>query len=172
MDQKIKILVVDDERDICILLKESLELEGSFEVVATDNPFEVERLCLSYKPDLIILDVVMPKRSGTEIVLSLKKNEVFGKIPIIIMSGLGEMVYIKKKNKWCWLPNRPVVHERGEICQERTSEKAAQAYGVEDYIEKPFDPDTLIEKIKYLKEQQDKRREKESPGKERAEGEV
>jgi len=46
------------------------------------------------------------------------------------MSGLGEMVYIKDIDKWRWLPNTPIVHERGKVVEERYPWKAAEAYDV------------------------------------------
>ena len=143
-----KILVVDDEESICQLIKDSMEATGEFHVTCTSDPFLVEKLCASEKPDLILMDVVMPRRKGSEIVQALKSNDKFSSIPIIIMSGLGEMVYLKGENQWKWLPNRPIVYERGEI--ETDSHKAASAYGVEEYIEKPFTMDYLIKTVKKI----------------------
>ena len=135
-------LIVDDEEDICMLVKDSLESTGDFEASYTIDPFLVEEQCRKFRPDLIVIDVVMPKRKGSEVVQALKSDSKFSDIPIIIMSGLGEMVYFKGKEKWSWLPNRPVALERGEI--ETDSHKAAEAYGVEEYIEKPFSAEFLI----------------------------
>ncbi|MFH1767661.1 MAG: response regulator [Candidatus Omnitrophota bacterium] len=147
MEGKIKIVVIDDERDICLLIKENLEITGRFAVITTSSPLEAEQLCQQEQPDLILMDVVMPNRKGSDIVESLKKDPGTKRIPIIIMSGLGEMVYFKDKDKWSWLPNMPIVKERGEIIHEFNPNIAAQAYGVRAYIDKPFGAKRLIELI-------------------------
>ena len=147
MDRRIRILVVDDEVDLCLLIKENLELTGEFFVTTVTDPLEVENALKESVPELILMDVVMPKRKGSEIAQALKGNERTQNIPIIIMSGLGEMVYFKSKNKWLWLPNRPVALERGESIHERIPRIAAGEYGVDGYIEKPFATPDLIRLI-------------------------
>ena len=148
MGIKPKILVVDDENDLCTLIKENLEEVAQFEVVTTSDPLIVEDLCEKEMPDLLLIDVVMPSRSGSEVIASLKKDPRTSSLPIVVMSGLGEMVYFKKKDKWRWLPNSEVVRNRGEILEEKDSRKAAEAYGVDDYIEKPFKQDRLLHVLK------------------------
>ena len=118
-----KIVMIDDEVDLCLLIKDNLEETGEFEVITTTNPEETERLCLSQKPDLILLDIVMPKIQGTEIVKALKHRAETRTIPIIVISGLGEIVYFRKKGTWKWLPNRPIVLSRGNIIKEKDSER-------------------------------------------------
>ena len=66
---------------------------------------------------------------------------------MIVESGLGEMVYIKKKNAWQWLPNTPVVKGRGDVFKEKDPEAATEAYGVDNFIPKPFSTEQLIEII-------------------------
>jgi PleD family two-component response regulator len=142
-----KILVVDDEEDLCFYVKRALERTGQYQVHTTSHPEEVFVYCQNEKPNLILLDVVMPNLKGTEIVKVLKDNPETRQILIIVTSGLGEMVYSKNKDEWKWLPNRPIVQDRGEIIKERSSERAAAAYGVDDYIAKPFKPETLVQVV-------------------------
>ncbi len=118
-----KIVIIDDELDLCLLVKENLEETGEFDVFPVDNPVQALETCLKEQPTLILLDIVMPKMKGTEIIKQLKNLPETKKIPIIVISGLGEIVYFKKKNKWQWLPNRPVVQSRGEISRERDPER-------------------------------------------------
>ncbi len=146
--QKKKVLVIDDEEDLCLLIKENLEASGQFEVYTNCDPVKAEELCATVSPDVILLDVVMPNRKGGEVAQAVRGNPATHKIPIVIMSGLGEMVYMKKRDEWKWLPNRPIVQERGDVIKEHNPEKAAEAYGVEDYITKPFVTKTLIEVLK------------------------
>lgn len=142
-----KILVIDDEEDLCLIIKENLENTGAFIVVTATNPSDAEKICESENPNVILLDIVMPERNGTEIIKSLKNNPSFQKIPIVVMSGLGELVYKKNERKWKWLPNRPVVFRRGEVVHERIPRLAADAYGVEGYIAKPFTTTELLSTI-------------------------
>ncbi|MDD5070628.1 MAG: response regulator [Candidatus Omnitrophica bacterium] len=150
MAVKPKILVVDDETDLCALIKENLEEIAQFEIVTTSDPLIVEDLCEKEMPDLLLIDVVMPNRSGSEVIASLRKDPRTSSLPIVVMSGLGEMVYFKKKDKWRWLPNTEVVQNRGDILEEKDCRKAADAYGVDDYIEKPFSTEVLVEVLTYV----------------------
>jgi DNA-binding response OmpR family regulator len=145
MAEKTKILMIDDEQDLCFIVKANLEDTGNFAVVTTSNPLEAEDLIKRERPDLIMLDVVMPKRKGSDIVLSLKKDPDLKKIPIILVSGKGEMIYNKKKDEFKWMPNNPMVKDRGALPEAKGAEALAQAYGVDDYIAKPFTTDLLVE---------------------------
>lgn len=150
MAEKKKVVVIDDEEDLCFLVKENLEATGEFEVIAVTDPLTAETVCKQHKPALVLLDVVMPTRKGSDVAKALKKDPLTKSIPIIIMSGLGEMVYFKDKAKWDWLPNRPIVRQRGEVIDEKVPRRAAEAYGVDAYISKPFATPDLVETINYL----------------------
>lgn len=148
MTDKKKILVIDDEADFCLLVKENLEETQEFEVVTCSHPEETEGLLEQLRPDLILLDNVMPKRKGAEIAQALRQDPKFQRIPIIMVSGRGEMVYIKKKDQFRWMPNTPIIKERGEITNEKSPERLSHAYGVDDYVAKPFRTDVLVEVIR------------------------
>lgn len=150
-----KILMVDDEQDLCYFVKRSLEKTGEFQVTTTTLPEELMPLCEQEKPDLVILDIVMPHIRGEELVAALRKNPSTARVLILVTSGLGEMTFHKKSEGWRWEPNRPIVHERGEVIKERSSERAAQAYGVDDFLAKPFSPATLLTVINDLLAKQD-----------------
>lgn len=147
MEPAMKVVVIDDEADICSLVKEGLEQTGRFVVVTATDPFDGERKCKEEKPNVILLDVVMPKKKGQDVVEFLKKDPETKNIPIVIMSGLGEMVYFKQKNQWRWLPNRLIVQQRGDVAQKILPTRAAEAYGVEGYLGKPFNTTSLIEAL-------------------------
>lgn len=140
-----KILVVDDEEDLCYYVKRILERTGEYTVISTSLPEGAIDLCRSERPDLILVDIVMPHFQGTEIIRQLKLDPELSKILIVVASGQGEMVYYRHNNEWKWQPNRPVVYERGEVVQEHNAQRAAEAYGVDDFLSKPFSPETLIE---------------------------
>ncbi len=82
---KQKILIADDERDILDFLKYNLEKEG-FDVLLARNGKEA--LAQSKKkPDLILLDVMMPELDGKEVVRALKKNEETSSVPVIFLTA-------------------------------------------------------------------------------------
>ena len=147
MADKKKILMIDDEPDLCLLVKGNLEETGEFEVVTTSNSEEAEGLCKRERPDLILLDNVMPTKKGSDIVKILKKDAEAKDIPIVMISGKGEMVYSKKKGQFQWLPNNPAARARGEIIEGKDPEVLAKAYDVDDYISKPFTTELLIQVI-------------------------
>ncbi|MDP2652884.1 MAG: hypothetical protein Q8Q08_02510 [Candidatus Omnitrophota bacterium] len=68
------------------------------------------------------------------------------------MSGLGEMVYLRDKAQWRWLPNTTAIHERGTIPDvlkwKRAPEEIANEFGVHAYIPKPFSRDVLVDAIR------------------------
>ena len=156
MADKIKLLMVDDEKDLTMIMKSNLELSGKFEVVASNDPLNIEALVEAEKPEVILLDVVMPQRKGSEIAQALKQNPQTKNIPIIMVSGRGEMVYHKKQDAFKWEPNRRIVTERGTMPEGRSAEALSEAYGVDDYVAKPFATELLIQVIEEVLEKKRK----------------
>lgn len=152
-----KILVVDDEADLCELVQGSLQKTGEYVVEAVSDPEKVIDKCKDFKPDLILLDIVMPKLKGTDLIKELRRDRDLARVRIVVTSGLGEMVYSKKKDEWKWQPNRQLIAERGEdIVREKSAERAAAAYGVDDYLAKPFKPELLRQVVKDVLEKGDR----------------
>jgi len=81
-----KILVVDDEPNITMVMQEQLELQGYSVIVASDGTEGLEK-AKKEKPDLIILDVMLPKMNGYEVCGLLKQDEKYASIPIILFTG-------------------------------------------------------------------------------------
>jgi len=92
---KKKILIADDQEDILILLKDFLS-SHDFEVMVLKEPKNILASIISFKPDLILLDLLMPDLDGFEICEILNKNLQTREIPIIFISGFGDLVDIKK----------------------------------------------------------------------------
>lgn len=145
MSDVVKIVMIDDEPDLCTVVKENLEETGRFTVAALSDPLQAEEFIRMNTPDVILLDVVMPQREGPDIVRALKKDPELKRIPVIIVSGKGEMVYNKKKEEFKWLPNSPLVKSRGDLPDIKGAEALAEFYGVADYLSKPFTTDILIQ---------------------------
>jgi DNA-binding response OmpR family regulator len=81
------IMIIEDEPDIRVYLSTALEDNG-YNVVTADEGESVIRIVDEKKPDLIILDIMMPKRSGISIYRELRKSHKANDIPIILMSGM------------------------------------------------------------------------------------
>lgn len=113
-----KILIVDDEQDIVESLKFVLEVAG-FECHCAYNGEEGLNLARQISPDLIILDVMMPKINGYKICRLLKYDNKYKNIPILMVTARSQ-------------------DEDKQIGEET---------GVDEYITKPFDLDEIVKKV-------------------------
>jgi two-component system alkaline phosphatase synthesis response regulator PhoP len=116
-----RILVVDDEIYIVHILDFSLGMEGYEVITALDGEQALEKL-RTEKPDLIVLDIMMPKLDGYEVCKSVKANPETAHIPVILLSAKGRNV----------------------------DQKMGFDVGADDYITKPFSPRKLVERINQL----------------------
>ncbi len=85
-----KVLVIEDELNLCKSIEEILSAEGYTVVTASDGE-EGLRLAVSETPDLVLLDLILPKKDGFSVLKELRENEATSKIPVIVLSNLGEM---------------------------------------------------------------------------------
>ena len=90
MDKKKIVLLIDDEMDYCALLKMHLSFIGNFEVVCAGSGNDGLKLARRIKPDIILLDVIMPGLDGFAVLEKLKKDDKTISIPVIMLSGLDE----------------------------------------------------------------------------------
>ena len=118
-----RILVVDDEDDVRTFLSTALTAAG-FDVVTACDGFEALEQIKKQTPDLISLDLVMPKRSGVKLYHDLSKDKAWSKIPIIIVTG----------------------HARDDLGKADLKELTMSGPGI--YLEKPVKPDNYIAAIK------------------------
>jgi len=81
-----RVLVADDDPDILRVLTQNLEAEG-FRVTTCDNGDDAGEMARTIAPDLIILDVMMPKRDGFDVLTSLKANPSTREIPVVMLSA-------------------------------------------------------------------------------------
>jgi len=112
------ILVAEDERDIRELIVFTLQLEG-FRVVEAPNGAEAVTMALEIVPDLILMDVRMPKMTGYEACKRLKADEITKDVPIVFLSAKGQEAEVN----------------------------AGLDLGAEEYFLKPFAPDDLSERV-------------------------
>jgi len=122
--EKKKILVVDDEVDLIKTIQFSLELEG-YKVLVSYNGEDALAQARKENPDLILLDIMLPKLDGYKVCRLLKFDEQYKHIPILMMTAK--------------------TQEKDKLMGKET--------GADEYITKPFDMEELMEKIKeYLKQ--------------------
>ena len=125
-----KVLVVDDDPDIITFVVTVLE-ENSYTPLVAKNGEEGMVKIAEERPDLIILDVLMPKQSGIKMYRELKGDESLKNIPVIILSGIAKRTFLRS--------------------QEALTEFGSQSVPEPDaYIEKPVEPEELVEAIKKL----------------------
>jgi len=83
-----KILIVDDEEDFLFFLKLNLEKTGKYQVYAYTDSFEALKNAEIIKPDLAVLDVMMPKMDGGELAWQLKNKEETKNTPVLFLTAL------------------------------------------------------------------------------------
>ena len=115
-----KILLIEDERIMIDLLQKKLVKEG-YEVFVAGNGEEGLKEMRKIKPNLVLLDIIMPKKGGFEVMEEMQKDKEIKRIPVIVISNSGQ----------------PVELDR------------AQKLGAKDWLIKTeFDPQEVIDKVK------------------------
>jgi len=120
VDKK-KILIVDDEADLVGILEVQLQSMGYSTITAEDGEVGIEMVKLE-TPDIILLDVMMPKLDGYQVCKLLKNDQTYAHIPIIMLTARAQAQDIQK----------------------------GKDAGANDYMTKPFDNKILMEKIQKL----------------------
>jgi DNA-binding response OmpR family regulator len=113
-----RILVVDDDRVIQQLLKVNLELEGYAVEVADDGEEALAQFEL-FRPDLVVLDIMMPRLDGWEVCRRLKSDTDSARVPIVLLSARAQEADVQRGTE----------------------------LGVAAYVTKPFDPISLLDLI-------------------------
>jgi len=129
MPKQTKILLIDDDPDVHTLVKKILEPK-SYDVVCAYDGDEGLRKVVEERPDLIILDVIMPGKHGFEVCRELKTDEkyhFFSNIPVLMLT-----VYPEEREK---------MH---------LSMREGMMMEAEDYLQKPVDPQALVNRVEDL----------------------
>ena len=90
-----RILIVDDEPNIVTSL-EFLMRKSDYEVLVARNGEEALQLAESFRPDIVVLDVMMPQRSGFEVCQKIRENPVLGDVKIVMLTAKGRDVEKEK----------------------------------------------------------------------------
>ena len=117
-----KILIIDDEKGILRIYSDKLQASG-YEALTSENGDDGIKKAIAEQPDLILLDIIMPKINGLDVLKSLKLNDSTKAIPIVLLTNLPE---------------------------EMSADKAREL-GATDYLVKAeHDPSEIIERIKQI----------------------
>lgn len=114
-----KILIAEDSATAVELIKRTLSPLGHHIVVATDGE-NAERMIMDEKPDLLILDIIMPRMNGFQLCRSLRSNPGFKDLPIIMITSMD-----RESDRYWGLKQ-----------------------GASEYLVKPVDPNLLLERVK------------------------
>jgi DNA-binding response OmpR family regulator len=115
---KATVLVVDDDPVIQRLLQVNFEMED-YEVLTAGDGVEGLEMARAEHPDIVLLDIMMPKMNGLEVCSALKGDDATKAIPIILLSAKAQAADLQ----------------------------AGQDTGADDYVTKPFDPLELLDKV-------------------------
>lgn len=116
---KRKVLVVDDDQDLVELIVDVLERDGRFETRSVNNGFDAGMMVKEYRPDLIVLDVMLPDINGKDVCVRVRNDKSLEEVKIICISGM-------------------VEEDRIEELKEA---------GANTFLSKPFEMEKLIEQM-------------------------
>jgi len=83
-----KILIIDDEEDFGFFVKQNLEMAGSYRVIVATNGKDGMAAAMRHKPDLILLDVIMPQMDGFAVLQELKDTKATTMIPVVMLTAV------------------------------------------------------------------------------------
>ena len=121
------ILVADDDRDVVTFVSTVLEKSGYKVISAKDGEEALEKIKAN-RPDLVILDVLMPKQSGIRLYRELKTDQSLKDIPVVILSGISKRTFLRSQEVLTEFGGEPVPEP-------------------EVYIEKPVEADDLAQTV-------------------------
>lgn len=116
---KRKVLLVDDDTELLELMNKVIEDDGRFEVRIATNGFDAGMMVKEYRPDVIVLDVMLPDINGKEVCQRVRSDSSLDSVRIICISGMIE--------------------------QDKVA--GLRAAGADDFMQKPFTVDRLIERV-------------------------
>ena len=116
-----RVLVVDDDPVIQRLLRVNFEMEGYIVLIANDGVEGLEKARVE-RPDIVVLDIMMPKMSGLDVTRALKADPETASIPVLLLSAKAQEADLR----------------------------AGDESGADDYLTKPFEPLLLLQRVELL----------------------
>ena len=111
-------MIVDDDADLVELMKNAFERDGRFEIRTANNGFDAGMQVKEFRPDLVVLDVMLPDINGREVCVRVRSDPTLDEVKIICISGM-------------------VEHDKVADLK---------ASGANDFMQKPFEIDKLLER--------------------------
>ena len=116
---KRKALIVDDDEELVELIRDVLEADGRFDVRAANNGFDAGMMVKEYRPDIIVLDVMLPDINGKEVCQRIRSDSTLDDVKIVCISGMVE--------------------------QDKVAE--LKEAGADEFMQKPFEIEALVERM-------------------------
>jgi len=123
-----KVLIVDDDPDVRLFNTTVVE-ESGYTPIEAANGEDGLKLVKQESPDLVVLDVLMPKQSGIRLYRELKTNKSLQRIPVIMLSGVAKRTFLRSQKALTEFGDKPVPEP-------------------DSYLEKPVEPEELAQEIK------------------------
>jgi len=123
-----KVLIVDDDPDVRLFNSTVAEESGYTPVEAANGEEGLKKL-KQESPDLVVLDVLMPKQSGIRLYRILKTEKALKGIPVVILSGVAKRTFLRSQKALTEFGDQPVPEP-------------------ESYLEKPVEPEELAQEMK------------------------
>lgn len=118
-NDKREVLIVDDDQELVEVLAGAMQSDGRFEVRSANNGFDAGMMVKEYKPDIIVLDVMLPDINGREVCQRIRSDTQLEDVRILCISGMIEQDKVKE----------------------------LRAAGADDFLQKPFEVDELIDRM-------------------------
>ena len=116
---KRKLLIVDDDQDLVEVLVDVFERDGRFDVRSVNNGFDAGMMVKEFRPDLVVLDVMLPDINGKEVCQRIRSDPALDEVKVVCISGMVEQDKVQD------LMNA----------------------GADDFMQKPFDAEALLDKV-------------------------
>ena len=144
-----KVLVVDDDKNTVRFLSVALRENGYEPISAFDGEEGFQRVEDS-NPDLLLLDVMMPKRTGFVLFKQLRRNEKYKNIPVIMLTAVADVLEEDESHAGDDTFERPFDSLRESLKKAIVQMRDEGLVRPEKFIDKPIDPEELIEAVKEL----------------------
>jgi excisionase family DNA binding protein len=115
---KRKLLIVDDDQELVDLLVDTFERDSRFEIKTANNGFDAGMLVKEFRPDLVVLDIMLPDINGKEVCQRIRSDVTMEAVKVICISGMVE--------------------------QDKVAD--LKAAGADDFMQKPFDVEKLLDR--------------------------
>ena len=144
-----RVLVVDDDESTRRFLTVALE-ENGYETVTAEDGDDGFKKVQESPPDLILLDVMMPKKTGFTLFKQLRKTEEYKEIPVIMLTGVAEALEEDEERAEGDTMESPYDSLRDTLAKAITKMREEGLVKPEVFIDKPIDPEVLIEAVQGL----------------------